>query len=124
MGFTLLAIHKLFSSYWSPIETCLAGRGICGGVEGASQFVRCFLIKDFRDKGQALCWEQILNTNFPIKWFYKEPNSKLFGALKIRRHTAKLLSTELPLLLIIAIMAHTQKAFPNMCYQPQIVRPQ
>lgn len=39
-------------------------------------------------------------------------------------HTAKFLSTELPLLLIIVIMAHTQKALPNMRYQPQIERPQ
>lgn len=29
-------------------------------------------------------------------------------------HIAKFLSTELPLLLIIAIMAHTQEALPDM----------
>ena len=70
--------------------------------------------------------KQILNRkiHFLIKWFCKEPNSKLFGALKIRRHTAKFLSIELPLLLIIVIMAHTQEVLPNMHYQPQMERPQ
>ena len=43
--------------------------------------------KDFRDKGQSLSWEKILNTHFPIKWFHKKPNSRPFGALKIRIHT-------------------------------------
>lgn len=84
-------------------------------MECASQFVRCFLIKDFRDKGQSLSWEQILNTHFPIKCFHKKVKFQTIWSFADKdTHIAKFLSSELPLLLIIVIMAHTQEALPDI----------
>lgn len=81
---------------------------LLGRVECASQFVRCFLIKDFRDKGHLWAGNRfqihtfLLNgstkSQIPNHWSFEDKDTCI----------AKFLSSELPLLLIIVIMAYTQ----------------